>query len=524
MRYFIFFGCLVVGSSAYSQNRLLDSLYTNLINHPEEDTVRVNTITAICWYEYTFRPERNMELAQEALTISKKINYAKGIGTANRFIGLYYWAMGDYEKATQCAYNMLRIHEGIGYLQGVGQSYQLLSLIHQLEGESGKASDFYNKAMAIYKRENLKGDIASCYNLRGTFYMSLSKLDSASEYFLKSIEMCREINDEDRISAAYANLGLVYSQKKEHGKAQTYFNRSLKIATKLTNKYRTILIYIGLGAMYTSTDEYDKAEFYLLQSITLAKSIQHKKKLEESYNKLTILEKKRGRFNNALKYSELAAKYRDSIYTEDKAKKIAEVEVQYKTEKKDQVIQLLERDKKIQMIWRNIFLVAIILVASLSFVIYLLQRYSENKNREILNLRIDSLVAQQNELSEKYKSMLTSGNEKLIISHDQRLLKKALEIIESNMSDPLFSVEKMAEEMGMSRTNMHRKIKSITGFPPSELIRSIRLRKAALLIKDETDSISQISFAVGFEDQSYFSRIFKKQFSVSPSEYSQSKV
>ena len=77
----------------------------------------------------------------------------------------------------------------------------------------------------------------------------------------------------------------------------------------------------------------------------------------------------------------------------------------------------------------------------------------------------------------------------------------------------------MAEDMGMSRTNMHRKIKSITGFPPSELIRSIRLRKAAKLILNKVDSVTQIAILVGFDDYSHFSKTFKKHFGVSPSSY-----
>jgi AraC-like DNA-binding protein len=71
----------------------------------------------------------------------------------------------------------------------------------------------------------------------------------------------------------------------------------------------------------------------------------------------------------------------------------------------------------------------------------------------------------------------------------------------------------------MSRTSLHRKIKSITGFPPSELIRSIRLRKAARLISSRADSAAQISRMVGFEDYSHFSKAFKKHFGVSPSSY-----
>jgi AraC-like DNA-binding protein len=117
---------------------------------------------------------------------------------------------------------------------------------------------------------------------------------------------------------------------------------------------------------------------------------------------------------------------------------------------------------------------------------------------------------------------LLGENEKQIESQDQRLLKKAIGVVEDNMSDPSFNVEKMAREMGMSRANMHRKIKAVTGFSPSELIRTIRLRKAAPMILNQVNSVSQISIAVGFEDHSYFSKSFKKQFGVPPSEYAQS--
>jgi len=74
----------------------------------------------------------------------------------------------------------------------------------------------------------------------------------------------------------------------------------------------------------------------------------------------------------------------------------------------------------------------------------------------------------------------------------------------------------------MSRSTLQRKIKSFTGFPPSELIRNIRLRKAAVMLRNKSDSVAQISFLVGFDDPSYFTKSFKKQFGVPPSEYLQS--
>ena len=523
MRYLLLSLLCMAAPLAFSQNRMLDSLYTALEHHPKRDTARLAIIFDICLQEFNFRPDKNKALAEEALEISKEINFTRGIGTANGALALYYWATADYEQATQHAYKMLRIYERISFARGIGQSYQLLALIHQLQGEFESTKILYQKALQIYKKENLVRDMAWCYNLMGTFYMSFSKLDQASDYLMKSLKIRTALNDEDGLSQTYANLGRVNTIKNDYAGAQEYFEKSLQLVLKSNNRFRVVMIYAGMGELYLQTGEYHKAESYLLKSVALAKTTQLKKKLEEAYGILKLLEKKRGRFEDALKYSELEAAYRDSLYTENKTKKIAEIEARYETEKKDQAIQLLERDKQIRTLWTNILISALILLTIAWVVIYFLQVYRERKNRQILNLEIDYLTTQHRELSEKYKNVLTAGDEISIDSHDQRLLKKAIEVVENNLGDPLFGVEKMAKEMGMSRTNLHRKIKTITGFPPSELIRSIRMRKAAVLLLSQANSVSQISFLVGFEDHSYFSKAFKKQFGVPPSEYLQSR-
>jgi AraC-like DNA-binding protein len=77
----------------------------------------------------------------------------------------------------------------------------------------------------------------------------------------------------------------------------------------------------------------------------------------------------------------------------------------------------------------------------------------------------------------------------------------------------------MADEINLSRTQLLRKLKALTGLSPNEFIKDLRLKKAADLIRVKADTIAQIGYTVGFNDQSYFAKCFKKQFEVSPSEY-----
>ena len=171
----------------------------------------------------------------------------------------------------------------------------------------------------------------------------------------------------------------------------------------------------------------------------------------------------------------------------------------------------------------KILTAALSVLGILSVVIYQFILSRERRDRQILNLEIDHLTKQHNELSEKYKNALAIGSDELIDSQDQQFFKKIIKTVEDNIGDPEFKVERMAKEIGMSRTNLYRRLKAITGFPPSGLLRNIRLQKAAELLLCQAESVSQIGYIVGFEDHSYFSKAFKKEFGVPPSEYLRSK-
>ncbi len=102
---------------------------------------------------------------------------------------------------------------------------------------------------------------------------------------------------------------------------------------------------------------------------------------------------------------------------------------------------------------------------------------------------------------------------------EDAFINKAISIVENNLKDSNFGVEKMVEEFYMSQSTLYRKIKSLTGLSISGFIRSIRLKKAAQLILTKDMTLSQIAYEVGFNDYKYFKTSFKKQFNCLPSKY-----
>jgi len=137
-----------------------------------------------------------------------------------------------------------------------------------------------------------------------------------------------------------------------------------------------------------------------------------------------------------------------------------------------------------------------------------------------LRARIKNLILQRKRLHEHFqrKGMLEL-NDKKITSVDKKFLLKALEVIHINISDNSFTVEKFAENLAVSRSLLHKKTVALTGEPPRDFIRRIRLKKAAELIEKKFGNLSEIALEVGFDNPAYFSEAFKKQFGVAPSQY-----
>ena len=103
---------------------------------------------------------------------------------------------------------------------------------------------------------------------------------------------------------------------------------------------------------------------------------------------------------------------------------------------------------------------------------------------------------------------------------DNVFVKSLRDNIKANMSDSDFSVEALSAAMGLSRVQLYRKVKAVTGFTPVELIRIMRLQRAERLLKSGGKNVAEVSYEVGYSSPSYFSKCFKEQFGRLPGEVS----
>ncbi|MBU2973475.1 response regulator [Zobellia sp. B3R18] len=141
-------------------------------------------------------------------------------------------------------------------------------------------------------------------------------------------------------------------------------------------------------------------------------------------------------------------------------------------------------------------------------------------NIKEFKLRVRNLLESSRRLREKFSSEThLLASELTVTSLDEKLLEKAMTIVESNISNAEFDVATFCKELGVSRTMLFSKIKAWTNFTPKEFISEIRLKRAALYFEQSKMNISEVSYEVGFRNPKYFSKCFRKKYGKTPSEY-----
>lgn len=141
-------------------------------------------------------------------------------------------------------------------------------------------------------------------------------------------------------------------------------------------------------------------------------------------------------------------------------------------------------------------------------------------NMTLLKIRIRNLIRSREQLRERFvQGFDLNPTHVAVNSLDETFLKKVVKLVEDNMEVPDFSVEQLSEELGVSRMQMYRKLKALTGLSANHLIRHIRLKRAAQLLQTGQYTVAEVTYQVGFQDLKYFRERFKEEFGLSPSEY-----
>jgi ligand-binding sensor domain-containing protein/AraC-like DNA-binding protein len=175
-------------------------------------------------------------------------------------------------------------------------------------------------------------------------------------------------------------------------------------------------------------------------------------------------------------------------------------------------------------VWATFIIAGIIVCIAVLSYRYIRQHARTRQRLELESqLRKQAVEVRESEIQKLQKSLLSStlADSAMDVPEtpDEKLMRKIIALIHTRMSDPELNGEEIGATVGLSRTQLYRKVKLLCGMPISDLVRHVRLEYAGTLLKDKKFNVSEVAYMTGFSDTGYFRKSFKTHYGISPSEY-----
>jgi tetratricopeptide (TPR) repeat protein len=365
----------LVFHAAFAQISKIDSLKKVLENKDLADTSRVFLLIELCEAS-TFTEEQGGKVyAEEALEISRKIQFAKGEGLANNSIGAYYLQVGDLQKALSFVLEAEKVYKkAVGFSANLLAVYNNLGIIYNRSGETQKAIEVYKNAIKLAEKEGIAQSQAILYNNLGSAYDNLKYYDSALWAFEKVEEVSIKAGIQVGVMMAKSNLGSVYFSLGQLVKSENEYLSGLKIAEEGQYTRNIAVMLIGLADVYAAQAKLSESEDYYKKGLKIAEEIQALPLIQDGYEGLAQVQEKRGDLVAALQSFRKWQQAKDSVFSQEKIENLEELKARYESEKKEAEILSLSQKNEIQSLelaQKNQFLIfggiGVILLTSLGF-------------------------------------------------------------------------------------------------------------------------------------------------------------
>ncbi|MEO6282746.1 MAG: response regulator [Dyadobacter sp.] len=443
------FRCLN-GVDALGQKTEADTLKQELNLHQAEDTVRVDIYIRLSRFYFGVDQKQAQINAEAALKLAEKLSFHKGIAAAKIWLAMNYQMMGQNEAAVRNALGAEAIAEKYEFPGLLAESYRTLAFIYTDLEDLKKTEDYYLKGLKYAIISKNFGLQARILNGLGDVEMRKDKPYEALKRFFQSLALAREHSMSFYLPVILSNIGATYGTSLKNTILQEkYLKEALLAARKSGNRYVEATVLANMGQMFTKMGKYRESEMYLHQSLKVDQESGIKNGTQKVYLKLVELSMKQNNFPKAKQYIDEYYELRNSLLNEEKSKQIVQLEEQFKSEKREQKIQLLEQEKRWQIASKNFWIIGSVLLFIAAVIIYYLQQSRNRKSRQLLE--VQKTLIDQLEETDLLKSRFFAN-----ISHEFRTpLALILAPIEEILNSPNPSIYDH-KDLKMVRRNANR--------------------------------------------------------------------
>ncbi len=321
------------------------------------------------------------KLLSENLTLAEKINYPEGVAESSAKLGLAYYLSGEYEKSTSAYLKAISIYEDLDLSERLSET--LGEFGYQLKRRDlNRANRYMMAGIKLAEQNNFQLILAKLYDNYGVLKEMENNLDSAMFYYERSLEIKERFNDLIGIPYSLNKLAGVYSMKGNFNTALEFVNRSDEYRNKETGDFGRIENIVLYADIYQRMGRDSKAIELYSSALESSKKNNINYLIRYCYQQLTELYRKKGDFKNALSSHIAFTSYKDSVLNAEVNTKIAELEIDYETEKKDKELA----ESKLEIEARNFQL----MLAGVALILLLIgiagiYRYQQIKKQKLLS-------------------------------------------------------------------------------------------------------------------------------------------
>ena len=484
---------------------------------------------------------------KSALTLFTNNNDSLKMSSVLSYIGRIYANYSNYDKALEYFFRSLKIAEKNKYNTSIAYSLMYIANIYYYQYRDSLALQYFTNAYNAGKNINDKKFQGIILNNLGAVYNNLGKDKKAIQCYTDALKYYTEPDRNIEICHTLTNIGIIYNNQGQKDSALYYHNKALKIAEKISDLYSLAYISFNIADLYLQPVNFEKANYYLSKAIKHAEAIEANEIIRLVYYNYAQLFSKVNNFEKAFFYQSLYQQLHDSIFNEESDKRIADMEVKYETEKKEQKIVLLNTEKELQEIkltkQKNVNLFLIIftsIVFSLFVIIYFQKSVQKKANKELVKRNLE-LVKSENEFAEiklnKQGKTNNNSNPKLIdekykfstINENQKEELKHF-ILDSMTEQKLFkdknlNLQNYSKKIKENKNHVSQVINQVFDKNFNNFVNEYRVKEARRMLsntKYQNLTIEAIAYEVGFSSKSTFNRVFKDITGITPSFYLQS--
>ena len=486
---------------------------------------------------------------KNALGLFLENNDSVQMSSALNYIGSIYHDYSNYEKALEYYFRSLTVGEKLKNTKQIAYPLTNIGNAYFYQLNYPLALKYYTDALNTSKKLNDKKFQGIILNNLGAVYSNLDDDKKAIECYTNALNHYTEIGWGVGVGQTYDNIGIIYKNEGKRDSALYYFNQSYKIAEDNSNVYSMANISLNIADLYLDPLNFEKAKFHLSNALKYAGEIGANDIIRLTYDNYTQLYSAINNCEQAFYYQSLYMKMHDSIFNEESNKRIADMQVKYEVEKKEQEIILLNTEKELQETKIsqqsnfNLFLIIFASIVLLASVVFYFQKSVQKKaNLELVKRNLE-LVKSEDEVAdikstrediakgknvrktefvdEKYKSstidekqMGDLKNHILVSMTEQKLFK-----------DKDLNINSYSEKIGAGKNHVSQVINQKFNKNFNNFINEFRIKEARRMLSDskyQNITIEAIANEVGFASKSSFYRVFKDITGITPSFYLQS--